>query len=83
MFDISDLFIQCNKDSCCEHITVGVNIYIYDYSCASLLLTEFAVCHCVLVCVISNQSTSKKPQVSGLSELDTLCMKQGPKDRHV
>ena len=83
MFDISDLFIQCNKDSCCEHITVGVNIYIYDYGYASLLLTEFAVCLCVLVCVISNQSTSKKPQVSGLSELDTLCMKQGPKGRHM
>ena len=24
-----ELFIQCNKDSCCEHITGGVNIYIF------------------------------------------------------
>ena len=57
-----ELFIQCNIDSCCEHITVGVNIYLY--GCVSLLAPEFAVCLyvcvCVFVCVISNQSTSKK-----------------------
>ena len=26
-----ELFIQCNKDSCREHVTGGVNIYIYFY----------------------------------------------------
>ena len=28
IFDISELFIQYNKDSCCEHITGGVNMYL-------------------------------------------------------
>ena len=51
-----ELFIQCNKDSCREHITGGVNIYIYIfmYGCVSLLAPE-----CVFVCVISNLSTIK------------------------
>ena len=44
-----ELFIQCNIDSCCEHITVGVNIYLY--GCVSLLAPEFAVCLYVCVCV--------------------------------
>ena len=29
LIPISELFIQCNADSCCEHITGGVNIYLY------------------------------------------------------
>ena len=29
MFDISELFIQYNADSCCEHIAGGVNIYLH------------------------------------------------------
>ena len=45
MLDICELFIQCNKDSCCEHITVGVNIYLY--GCVSLLAPECAECLCV------------------------------------
>ena len=60
MFDISEVFIHCNKGSCCEHITGGVNIYLY--GCVSLLAPECVVYLCVFVfvCVISNQSTSKK-----------------------
>ena len=71
--------MQCNKDSCCyEHVTVGVNIYLY--GCDSLLATECAVCLCVRVCVHvcvrSNQSTSKKPHhMSDLSKLDALLHK--------
>ena len=61
----------------------GVNIY----ECVSLLAPECAVCLsvcvcvclcvfvCVNVCAISNQSTSRKPYVSGLSKLDTLVHK--------
>ena len=52
IFDISKLFIQCNTDSCCEHITSGVNIYLY--GCVSLLApvcTVCTVCVCVCVCV--------------------------------
>ena len=73
-FDISELFFQCNKDSCYELITVGVNIYFY--GCVSLLGPDSAVClcicvyMCVCVCVRSNQSTSKKTHyVSDLSKL--------------
>ena len=78
IFDINELFIQCNKDSCCEHITDDVNIYLY--GCVSLLAPECAVCLCVYVfvcvCVISNQITSKNPHyVSDLSKLDTLMHK--------
>ena len=42
-FLMSFLFIQCNKDSCYEHI--GVNICLYE--CFSLLASECAVCLCV------------------------------------
>ena len=73
-FDISELFIQCNKDSCYELITVGVNIYFY--GCVSLLDPDSAVClcmcvyMCVSVFVRSNQSTSKKTH--GVSDLSKL-----------
>ena len=46
-FDISELFIQCNKDSCYELITVGVNMYFY--GCVSLLGPDSAVCLCICV----------------------------------
>ena len=51
--DISELFIQCDTDSCCEHITGG--LYISLYGCISLLAPVYAL--------ISNQSMSKKPQL--------------------
>ena len=58
-------------------MAVGENIYLY--GCVSLLAPECAVCVCVCVCVflcvISNQSTSKKPHVSDLSKLDALLHK--------
>ena len=51
----------------------GVNIYLY--GCASLVIPMCVVCLCVCVfscvLVISNQSSSKKPHVSGLGKLDT------------
>ena len=56
--------------SCCEHITGVVNIYFY--GCLTLLASE---CVSFRVCVISNQSTSKKTYVSDLSKLDTLLHK--------
>ena len=49
---------------------------MYLYGCVSLLATECAVCVYVFVCVISNQSTCKKPHyLSDLSKLDTLLHK--------
>ena len=71
MFDISKLFIQCNTHNSCEHITGGVNIYLY--GCVSLMTPEFALCLSLCVCVILNQSTSKKSHyVSGLNKRNTL-----------
>ena len=49
IFYISELFIQCDKDSCCEHITSGVNIYLY--WCVSLLAPECVVCLCMCLFV--------------------------------
>ena len=37
--------IQCNTDSCCEHIAGGFNIHLY--GCVSLLVLECAVYLCV------------------------------------
>ena len=82
-FDISKLFIQCNKDSCYELITVGVNIYFY--GCVNLLGADSAVCLCICVymcvscvCVRSYQSTSKKADyVSDLSKL-IVCTRPRP-----
>ena len=45
IFDISKLFIECNTDSCCEHIAGGVNVYLY--GCVSLLAPVCGVCLCV------------------------------------
>ena len=62
---ISELFIQCNKNSCCEHITGGVNIYLY--GCVSLLAPESVVSlyvccvhMCVFVCDIKSDHLQKK-----------------------
>ena len=41
-------FIQCNTDSCCEHMTGGVNIHLY--GCVSRLVPECPVYLCVYVC---------------------------------
>ena len=37
-----ELFIQCNKDSCYEHTTVSVNIYLH--GCVSLLTLQSVLC---------------------------------------
>ena len=42
------LIIQCNTDSCCEHLTGGVNIYLY--GCVGLLVSERAVYLCLHMC---------------------------------
>ena len=56
-----ELFIQCNKDSCYEHVTGGVNMYIYmGVSVCWPQFLECAACLslsvCAFVCLISNQS---------------------------
>ena len=41
------LFIECNKDSCCEHKTGGVNIYLHRYICH--FIGPCLCCICLLV----------------------------------
>ena len=45
VFDISEWQVQCNPDSCWEHITDEGNIYL----CVSPMVLVYAVC--VFVCV--------------------------------
>ena len=72
IFDITELFTQCNRVSYCEDIKSGV--YIYLYGCVSLQVPVYILCLCM--CVISNQSTSKKTYyLSDLSKLDSLMHK--------
>lgn len=56
MSDIKELFIQANTDSCCQQVAFGINIYLLN--CISLLYLSITVL--VFVCVISNQSTTRK-----------------------
>ena len=65
MFDVIEFFIHCNKDSCCEHVTVGLNIYLY--GSIILLTPECAVCVCVCVCVCDIKS--------GYQQKATSCVK--------
>ena len=48
-FDISELSIQSNKDSWCEHITGGVNLYLW--VCKTTGPWVYCVFACVCVCV--------------------------------
>ena len=62
-FDISELFIQCNKDSCGEHITGGVNIYLY--ICQSICPWVYCMyfCVCSRVCDIKSEYQQKTTYV--------------------
>ena len=56
MSDITKWFIQCNTDTCCEHITGGVNyIIIYFYDSVSLMTPVCVVCLCVDVWDIQSE----------------------------
>ena len=60
--------------SCCEHITGGVNIYLYGR--VILLAPECAVCLCLCVCVISNQRLASIQIMCQTSvNLTTCCTK--------
>ena len=60
--------MQCNTDSCCEHIVGGVIIYLYGW----LGLLAFK---CAVSVSTQNQSTNKKPYVLDLTKLDALLHK--------
>ena len=47
ILDISKLFIQCNTYSCCEHITSGVNIFIWVCQSISPYVCCVSLCLCV------------------------------------
>ena len=59
--------------SCCEHITGGVNIYLY--GCVILLVPECAVCLCLCLCDIKSETSKHSNYVSDLSKLDNLLHK--------
>ena len=47
--------MQCNTDSCCEHIAVGNNIYLY--VCVSIYWPLCVLCVFVCLYVMSDQGT--------------------------
>ena len=47
---------KCNKDSCCDHITGVVKVYVY--GCVNLLGPKCAVCLCVCICVLACEFSS-------------------------
>ena len=59
--------------SCCEHITGGVNIYLYGR--VILLVPECAVCLCLCLCDIKSETSNHSNYVSDLSKLDNLLHK--------
>ena len=73
MFDVSLLFIQCNTNSCCEHVVAGFNIYLCVFQsndpCLCCVWGEL-----VVVDVISDQGTRKTacPLCENLKELDSI-----------
>ena len=81
-FLVPVIIIQCNTDSCCEYIAVGVNMSLW--VCQSIgpwvcCVSSFVcLCMCVCVCekdILNQQSTSNKPHMSDLSKLDALLHK--------
>ena len=74
---MSKLFIQCNKDSFCEHIIGGANISLY--GCVSILVPEYAMCLCmcvVCVCVYQIRVQQKKHIICQMSvNLMPCCIK--------
>ena len=54
---------------CCEHITDGVNIYLY--GCLSLLTLECNVCLCMCICVCLFLCDNK----SEYQQKTTLCVR--------
>ena len=75
--------IQCNTDSCYEHMAGGVSIYLYGF--VSLLVPECAGYLCVYVCVISNQNTTKKSmcQTWNVWNIASSFWYSGTKARHL
>ena len=71
------LSVLCDKDNCCEHITGGVNVYLYGLF--SLLAPKCAVCLCVCLCLfvsnIKSEYQVKTTYVSDLSKRKVLLHK--------
>ena len=77
VFDISELFIQCNKDSCYEHITVVV-IYLYVWSVYwPLSVLHVFVCLCLWVFVWDQIRVPAKSEYQELNLLPNFQKKKG------
>ena len=60
-------FNEINNESCYEHITVGINIYLHGY--ISLLVPEYAVSLRVYLCEMKSEYIKKLHYMSELSKL--------------
>ena len=77
VLDISELFIQCNKDSCYEHITVVV-IYLYVWSVYwPLSVLHVFVCLCLWVFVWDQIRVPAKSEYQELNLLPNFQKKKG------
>ena len=75
IFDIDELFIQCNTDTVVS-IRQVLSTYIYMGASVYRLLCVLWVFVWMCRCYIKSEySTSKKPHVSGLNKLDALLHK--------
>ena len=50
---VESKFLRSVEGSCCDHITGGVNVYLY--GCVILLVPECAMCLFVCVCDIKSE----------------------------
>ena len=85
IFDISDLFIQSNRDTCVEHITGSVDMY--SYVCISLFIGACAFFPFIYLCdiksdylcVIPNQITSNTHVVCVKSSVNSVILDKAVK----
>ena len=62
--------MQHSTDSCCEHITGGVNIHLY--GCVSLLTSDHAVCLCLCLDVWYHIRVLAKKQIMSQTSVNSM-----------
>ena len=74
LFDISEWLIQCNTNSCYEHISGAVIIYLYIY--VSVYWSLCVMCLCLFVCArYQIKVLGKVIYVKPTTNLTTCCIK--------
>ena len=67
------LFIKCNTESCCEHITDSIDIYLC--ACASQLAPVYAMYLCLSMCDIKSEYQQKAKSCVRPQQTDALLHK--------